>query len=389
MSLKKIIILFVIVIPLFLLESCSETPTNVGSGLLEQDQIDVLNIDSSVDSIVVTSSFLKRALPLGTSTRLMLGKKGNVEAGILIRYLFNLHDTLASQILHDSIFVLEAWMEFQQDYLFGKSTDPLDLKVYKVNSGWTTVGFTADSISSLQYDNADKSIGYNVSDTLTKIKLDPQLALTWLKSAADSMTDYGAYIKPEPNSGKIVGYYALGSFETLIPRLSVVYRKLDNNIDTLMYTAFADLGYVEGELPQVSSTNIAVQSGLEVISKLNFDISGVPSNAIINKAELVLSVDSSETITGDNFTNSLLAYFTKDSVNIDSLTSSVILYPAGNTFAGDITFYVQEWVRSGNNSGLVIKSTGRYSGVEIFALKGSNADAAVRPRIIITYTVKK
>jgi len=388
--LKKLVVLLIIILPVLIFESCSETPTNVGSDLLDQDKINVKTLDSANDSISVASSYSKKTLSLGTSSRIFLGKKGNVEAGILIRYLFSFADTLSSQILSDSIFVENSWMELVQNYVYGNKTDPFEFNAYKINSSWTTVGFNADSVSSLQYENIDQSTGNTITDSITKINLQPQLVLSWLKAAADTAApdDYGIYIKPGINTGKIVGYYALGSSLEYIPKLKVVFRKMSGDLDTLSYNAYADLSYIAGDIPVVSSSNIVVQAGLEVLSKLKFDISPIPDNAIINKAEIVLTVDTVETITGDNYTNSLLAYFGVDTLSIDSLSSFVILYRSDNKFTGDITYFVQDWIRNKNNAGLMLAAGGRYSGVELFALKGADADAAVRPRIIITFTTK-
>lgn len=390
MFLKKLVVLLIIVLPVLIFESCSETPTNVGSDLLDQDKINVKTVDSAIDTIGITSSYSKKTLSLGTSSRIFLGKKGNVEAGILIRFLFSFADTLSSQILSDSIFVENSWMELVQNYVYGNETDPLEFNAYKINSSWTTVGFNADSVSSLQYDNIDQSTGNTISDSLTKITLQPQLVLSWLKASADTAVtdDYGIYIKPGVNSGKILGYYALGSSQEYIPKLYVAFRKMNGDLDTLSYSAYADLSYVAGDLPVVNSSNIVVQAGLEVLSKLNFDVTPIPGNAIINKAELTLTIDTTETVTGNNYTNSLLAYFGVDTLSIDSLNSYVVLSRIDNKFTGDITFFVQDWVRNKNNAGLMLVAGGRFGGVELFALKGANADAAVKPRIIITFTTK-
>ena len=61
-----------------------------------------------------------------------------------------------------------------------------------------------------------------------------------------------------------------------------------------------------------------------------------------------------------------------------------------NQYTADITTFVRSWVSTGNNYGMLIQSGNQILGTELFALKGSSeADTTQRPRIIITYTVKK
>jgi len=387
--LRKIIILLIAIIPFFLFQGCSETPTDAGAELLDRDKINVTSFDTSVDSAGISASYFKRTINLGASQRLLLGKKGNVEAGMLLKFNFLLPDTLSSQINNDSITVISSWVRMVQLYRYGADTDPLDLNVYNVTSGWTTGGFNSDS--TLTYDNINQSTGYTVDDT-TIINLQPQFVLSWLEAAADTAipTDNGIYIKPADNSAKVLGYYAFGSAESFVPSLNVVLGKMNGDVDTVVYFPFADVSFVKGELPAVSVENIVVQGGLEVQSRLKFDLSSIPENVIVNKAEVVLTKDMDETLLGDNISNSIIGYFIIDTLNLDSLNRSVILNPSDSTYRGEVTLFVQEWIREKNrNSGLLLAASGRFNGVDLYVFKGPDAAHAERPRLIITYTVKQ
>jgi hypothetical protein len=391
---KKSIIIILTVVAVISLQSCSETLTDVGAELLGQDQIQVKNLDTAVDSVEMTSSYFKRVVNLGTSSRILLGSRDNVQAGVLLRFNFPLIDTLAAQILDGSVAAEDSWIQMNKVYRYGPETAQMNFTAHQVNSGWTTVGFNADSLSQLQYEQGvNSALSYSVSDTITIINLQPSLPMSWLRAAADTAiaADYGVYLKPDTiNSNKIMGYHALGSADnSLVPRLFVILRRaVDGVADTLIYSAFADLGYVKGELPVVSEENIVVQAGLEAASKISFDLSSIPETAVINKAELVLQIDSLQSSFGDNFSNALIASFIVDTVSLDSLTRSVALNPSGKSYRGDLTVFVQDWVRSKNNSGLLITASGRLSGVDKYIIRGVNAPAAVRPRLIITYTTK-
>jgi len=163
-------------------------------------------------------------------------------------------------------------------------------------------------------------------------------------------------------------------------------------VDTLNFYSIEDVSALSGNKPVVPSGDIAVQGGLAVDSRINFDLSSIPDGAVINKALFTVYVDSSATKTGDNYSNSLIAYFARDSVGTSyDTTSSVILNRSGNSFTGDIAKFIQS-IASGyhDNNGFILTAGSQNLGIDIFALKGSDAsDASFRPRLVITYTGKK
>jgi hypothetical protein len=389
---KKLILLLFLVTPLIMFQACSDTPTGAGAGLLEQDQIDVKTYDTSVDTTTITASYRKRTINLGTASRLLIGRRGSVEAGTVIRFNIVLPDTLRDQINNDSVTVESASITLTRSYLFGTDGDPLNLNVYKVNSSWLSTSFNSDSIASLQFDNTNQLTALSIADTLTTIGLQPQLALTWIKAVADTALpdEYGAYLKAAEGSNKILGYYDVSNADAaLTPKLNVVYRTASGELVTVQYSTFADASVVTGDIPQVSENTIVVRAGLEVISQLRFELSDLPDNAIINKAILTLKKNAAESLAGSDYVNSLSAYFVPDSSKPDSVTSLITLNPEADKYSGDVTFYVQEWVKTGKNAGLIITATGRFTGVELFALYGPGADTASRPRLTITYTTKQ
>jgi hypothetical protein len=388
--LKKLILLLITVTPLMIFQACSETPTGAGAGLLEQDLVNLSTLDTAADTVEITAAYQKRTINLGTSTRILVGRRENIEAGILIRFQLILPDTLSQQIRDGSVTVESSNITMTRNYLFGSNDDPLNFNVYNITSGWTTVGFNSDSAAALQYENIDRLTGLSIDTITTRLDIQPQLALNWLQAAADPdiPADNGAYIKPAEGSNKILGYYAIGSDEALTPKLNIVYRNALNELDTVVYNTFADLSFVTGELPQISPQNIAVQAGLEITTRIRFELSSIPENSIINKAELTFTKDVEETRVGDSFVNQLVGFFIADSLNPDSVSGSVTLSGVNNSFTGDVTLFVQQWVRSRNNYGLLIVAGGRFTGVELFSLYGPAADQALRPRLNITYTTK-
>jgi hypothetical protein len=144
---------------------------------------------------------------------------------------------------------------------------------------------------------------------------------------------------------------------------------------------------MKGTIPSLSPENIIVRSGFVINATLAFDFSNIPENIIVNKAELILTLDTLETKAGSPYIPSLQAYFLFDSTNTDSVSSSSIrLSRFSNIFTGQITSYVRAWLDNINNQGMLLTATDPLNGVERFVIKGSNAPASVKPLLRITYT---
>ena len=372
--------------------SCSDSPSSLGSDLLSQDLINILELDSAKDSLFQSASVYKKVIELSSANRLLLGKKDNIEAGILIKFLIFFVDSIKQQLTNNELSVLSAKVEFTKNYTFGNSTVPIDFSVHKINSNWST-GFTSDSLTLLTYDANDISFSKTFSDSINGFNFDTQTALNWLKASADSSIpiDNGLYIKPAMSSEKIVGFQALTIEDLPIPLLKIIIQKTGVYSDTLSYFPSVDLSVVSGSLPDVGTENIGIQAGLNSEARLFFDLSSLPKDIVVNYAQLILTVDTIKTITGSSFTNSVRVNYITDSTNlaIDS-TFSLFLDRDGSTFKGSVTSFIQRTLIESNNQGLLLSASDKLNGVELFAIKGSNAAAlAERPNLQIIYTSKK
>ena len=372
--------------------SCSDSPSSLGSDLLSQDLINILELDSAKDSLFQSASVYKKVIELSSANRLLLGKKDNIEAGILIKFLIFFADSIKQQLTNNELSVLSAKVEFTKNYTFGNSTVPIDFSVHKINSNWST-GFTSDSLTLLTYDANDISFSKTFSDSINGFNFDTQTALNWLKASADSSIpiDNGLYIKPAMSSEKIVGFQALTIEDLPIPSLKIIIQKTGVYSDTLSYFPSVDLSVVSGSLPDVGTENIGIQAGLNSEARLFFDLSSLPKDIVVNYAQLILTVDTIKTITGSSFTNSVRVNYITDSTNlaIDS-TFSLFLDRDGSTFKGSVTSFIQRTLIESNNQGLLLSASDKLNGVELFAIKGSNAAAlAERPNLQIIYTSKK
>lgn len=391
MIIKKIVLLFAVVCTINFL-SCSDSPSSIGEELLSDDLISVKSFDSSIDSMAQSSTYYKEVIPLGNSSRLLLGKVDNNTASLLLRFSFTLADSIKQDILAGEISILSASLSLTNNYYIGEEAAPYDFTIHKVNQFWTPLGFSADSLAALNYDPDDRTVSKNITDTLTTIELDTALVHDWLLYAADGTmgSNLGLYFNPTESSQKVLGFEAFSVSGTNYPAVQVIIEKAGAYTDTLNSSIFGDVSVVSGDLPVADFGNIIVQSGLTVNSRLFFDLSVLPEGSVINKAELFLTEDTLKSKVGTTYSSIISAFFVIDStIDSSNQASALSLNRSGNIFSGDITSFARSWQFNNNNQGIILKNFDRLNGLEKFILYGSNnIDPSLRPKIKITYTLK-
>lgn len=91
---------------------------------------------------------------------------------------------------------------------------------------------------------------------------------------------------------------------------------------------------------------------------------------------------------GKPYNNALTAYLIADST-IDSVYSGVYasLSRSGATFTGKVTELVRTIGGNITNQGFIVKASSELYGIEIFAIKGSNAaNVSQRPKLEIVFS---
>ncbi len=375
------------------LYSCSENPVAVGISLLRNDFLNVNEIDSFADSMKQSSSYAKYTIPItGSASSFLLGKAANVSGSYLAQFSITLADTIQTDILDGAAVVTYAGVSMYPNYVFGDSNLTMDFTVNRISYNWTAAGVDADSINSLGLIYADLSANRVFSDSLVTFNLDKSYVLDILKYASNPTLgiDHGIYFKPTSNSKKIVGFNPVTS-SSAYTTLLVVIQKSGDYSDTLSFSPGQESSIVSGTLPVISSEDIVAQAGLVINSRILFNVSAIPPNTLINYANLTLTLDTVATIVGSVYLNSLNALILTDSsARAYDSTQTITLSRNGNTFQGNIAAYVQNWIDKGVNEGLLIQVTSQNDGLELYAIKGSNAASrALRPRLQITYTGKK
>ena len=388
------ILLLFALLTLFL--SCNDEPSSIGIEILESDFIIVKTFDSQVDTIVQNSSFFRRVVPLGSSAWVLIGKYQTssqiLASSSLLKFIFSLPDSIEEDIKEDSINVLDSWIILTNTYVYGDTLATMNFTTHQVNSNWISNTFTVDDLPSLQYDPDDASSEFSASDTLYSFHLDESLVYSWMQNSVDTSLakNYGIYLEPTSASNKIIGFQALTTTSSQAAKLFVVIEKPGVFVDTINGLISADVSAVAGLEPGLPSGLIAAQSSVTINSKLNFDVGVLPVGLVINKAELILTSDSANSVYGSSYNNTLRLYFLNSNDSIKTEGDPITLSYKNNQFSGDITAFVRSWVNRNENFGMLIETGNQTLGTDLFAIKGSDySEIADRPRIIITFTVKR
>lgn len=392
----KIILTFIPVVFLFFfVSSCSDTPTDLGSDLLNPDLIGVISFDSQKDSIYQTSYSFKKVIALGGAPRVLIGRADNISANALFIFTFIISDSLKQLVRNDSLIVLSAKVELTPEYVFGDSNATFDYSVHKINSSWVSSSFTADSFLSSQfsYEPNDLSSNRVEGDSLYSFDLDANIVKDWLKNQVDTSLakNNGIVILPTATTNKIVGFVAFNPEVSNDTKVKAVVQRLGTTRqDTLTAFVLSDVHVIIGE-NTVTPERMIVQAGVVSNSYLYFDLSKIPDNAVINYAKLSVGLDTLNSKFGSSFTNSLRAFLVtnSDSLKVDENTPES-LFRNGKRYEGNVSAFVRYWLNQKDNQGIILKAGNETAGVEKFILKGSSYPVyEERPKLEIVYTVRK
>ena len=395
----KLHVVFIILLlaGLALISACNDEPSSLGIEILESDYIEVKTFNSQTDSIGQNSSYFKRIVSLGSSDRILIGKNQTtnqtITSSALMKFIFGFPDSIVTDIENDSLTVLDSWVVLTNKYLFGDSLDLMEFTTHEITAFWPPNTFTIDDLPSLQYDPQNIGTDLTTSDTLYTFHIDDnQLVYSWMQNSIDTNTvkNYGIYLEPTSNSNKIIGFQALTFLSSDAAKINVVIEKPGSYVDTIQGFVQVDISAVAGTEPVLTQGLTCVQSSVTFNSKLKFLVGVLPVGLVINKANLILTADSANSAFGSSFTNSLRAYILASNDSLDTEGNAITLAYSNNEYSGDITNFVRTWISKNENYGMLIQPANLILGTEFFALKGSDyPDVNLRPRVVITYTVKK
>jgi len=389
------VFIFLLLAVITLVLACNDEPSSIGIEILESDYIIVKTFDSQIDTIEQNSSFFRRVVPLGSSDWILIGKyetaSQSLASSTLLKFVFGFPDSIKQDVQEDSINVLDSWIILTNKYVYGDTLASMDFTTHKVNSLWSANTFTVEDLPGLQYDPDDISSDFSASDTLYSFHLNGDVVYGWIQNSVDTglAKNYGLYLEPTSSSNKIIGFQALTPLSSEAAKLFVVIEKPGSYVDTVNGFVSGDISAVAGTEPILSPGLIGTQSSVTMNSKLTFDIGVLPVGLVINKAELILTKDTLNSVFGSSINNTLHVFYLTSNDSIQTTGNPISLTFKDNQYSGDITGFVRSWISKDENFGMLIQSGNQSLGTDIFAIKGSDySEVTERPRIVVTFTVK-
>ncbi|MCU0332420.1 MAG: hypothetical protein MUC75_03500 [Ignavibacteriaceae bacterium] len=365
MKLKHIFLILSFFI-LTLFSSCTDEPSSLGVELIGSENISARVYDTAIDTIDQSSSYFKKVIALGSADWVLIGKYQDIKASALMRFVFGLPDSLKNDLKAGNINVLDSWIILRSRYVYTDSMAAMNFTVHKVNSSWSATAFTIDSLSKLDYEPTDVSSQFTPTDTLYTFHLDGALPLAWMKNTADKTleSNYGIYLDPTLSSTKVIGFQAFNAISAEAAKLFVVIEKPGVYVDTLN-------GFIAADISLVDRPNVPTES------------------VVINKAEIFITPDSVYSVKVSKSNNSLRLSYLRYADSLNTEGNPSFLSFKDNKYSGDITLFVRNWISRKENNGILIEAGSPTSGLEFFALKGSDySEFSERPRLRITYTVR-
>lgn len=344
----------------------------VGYGELEREISDPELLPIGFPSEDTSYSTLIAA---GSSTSLLAGTFQGYEARTLLR--FEISDTqvtnhatraklrlrrqkrLGTGSLDLSLCTLgEAWEEDWTTWIDADSATP-----------WTAPGgWISDTIASATIAEVD-SVSLTIPGSLVSSIISPSNNGLILISADNVMADFYSRHTSTP------------------PLLFVHYFKGDSaRVDTVVPLADAFIIHTDYEVPDA---RLVIGNGHVFRALLKFDLSPVPEKASINYGILELFVDPSQSSfeAMELAAHRVTGQWREGQTPFEAETNSMVSVAAeDSSIQIDIAPVLQDCV-SGEDFGLLLKSTSELSDVSRVALFSSEADSSKRPNLVVFYTL--
>ncbi|MCX6159362.1 MAG: DNRLRE domain-containing protein [Ignavibacteriota bacterium] len=386
---NRFLALFVVILGMTVFQSCENNPNTLGLEFILSDTLNTKLLDSNKDSLLITSNNYKKLLNTYYSGYFMVGKYQGYESKALLR-------TVGVSGLYAGATVLSAKLKFNYaKYAYQDTTGSVSFNVYPLNKYFNYSSITYDSLNS-------GNIGVNQLGTYTGspadtssiyIPFDVTVAKNWLEYAADTnyaAKNYGIAFLSNASSNTIKafgGYLQAGTAPNLSPKIVIVANK-NNKTDTLVYD-FETLTLTNVNNLTYIPDRFQVQNGISFYNILNFNISKVPANSIINEAYLRLKLDKPVSYIQAGASLDMYYYMmldtiakTNDAVSIKSLLEDSV------TVSVRLTPFFQKWnYGMMTNFGVTMKNTNDLFNLDRFVFFGPSVqDTSKRPKLVIRYT---
>lgn len=368
---------------------CENDPKDLGINYIPSiDTTGIRFLDSQADTMNITSYVYKKYINNYLAENLLVGKHQDYDSKALIRFYNVTPD-------YDSAEVLSAVLTFRYGgYYFREKGGNTSFNVNKILDSLDFRNITFDSVNSSQISTESYGSfnGIVPDSSFITITLDNNMIKDWLEYAADQSypeKNYGVALVPTASSTTIKGFYLINNDVEFIPTIDVILTK-NGVTDTIVLNTSDGLSLTDAPSSVIPSDKIFTQNGIAYRSIMNFDLTKLPSNVIINNATLQFTLDRANSFISENTDKRIVIGMVTDSVNktdslfIDAFLSDSIVYSV------NLNPIVQRW-NSGiyTNQGITMKNYFELQNLDNFVIFSSaDADISKRPRLKITYTLR-
>jgi hypothetical protein len=379
--LKSITLLIIVVLLGVFVQGCTEDPTSVGLSLLRPQDFPAIK-----DTTYPASSFstIRSSVQTSGSDRILLGRASAYDAILMLRF------TGLTTGLLDTVTITGSRIELRAIYHFADSLAPLAFSVYPAIAPWDTVSY--DSLTQ-NPGNYYSSNPYSVVAPLilgdtsrVQFAVDTAAVRTWFAATANN----GVILRAS-NVGTIKGF---GSFvhptTDYRPRLIVDYVKGGTPGSFTLNSGDARF------VANVPQTNLVlnpelmyIQSGVAFRGVLNFNLTSLPKEASILRADLELTLKTSSSIQNSYLADSLYSYyvFSDGTVTSNYVESKTVIRNGNRIYQLAIRPFVRQWTLTGAVQSLQFSGKREGSSLDHFAIYGTGTSIpdSLRPRLILTY----
>ncbi|HMS32992.1 MAG TPA: DNRLRE domain-containing protein [Ignavibacteria bacterium] len=385
--------LFLILFTAVTLVSCENNPNSTGITFISPDDtLSTRVLDSQLDSMPITNKNYLNYINTSSSQNFLVGNYQNYTSKSLLKFV-ELNQDLDSASIVSAILTLK-----YNDYSFNNKSGLTSMNVYQMTTNFNYSTVLYDSVSSSNYGSVSKGSysGTPAADTQkVNITLNNQMVKDWLEYSADTsypVKNYGMILLPDASSSTISGFYSFNNTTDLIPYITVIYSK-NSVVDTANINVSEYVTLSNAPPSIIPADRFVLQSGVAYRNVLNFDLTRLPSNVIINNVNLQFTLDSKNSIISSSTDKRVVLGMVVDSVNntdsifVDAFQSDSVTYVLSSTALNAI---FQRW-NSGvvQNLGLSMKNYFETQNMDHFVFfSPSAAEVSFRPRIRITYTLR-
>jgi hypothetical protein len=384
---------------------CNDAPDSVGATTQPVGYLGALQVDTFY---ATGHSSLPNRLYTSSIDRFMLGKYQTYQAWACLKF-GSWPDSMIG------VTITSATIRLKSVYHFGKSMSVLPFDAYRARASWAGDSLTYDSLSLNTVGQSPYNCYYDIStkysstiqagdtDWVTIDIPDTTMLREWFSTNSDTMQlNDGIILSPDPSFSNVIrGFYSYYASDTSYqPTLYVNYdgaygpNTYVHKVSSSKYVSSIDRASL------ITDNNlIYIQSGISYRGLISFDSILTTWPVSIHRALLQVTLDESKSSPQFNFfpTPFLHDSVYALSVGTDSISDgsfSALSQRSTDNFGRVIYSFesaglANRWLNNSSARKVALCGYFESSSFDLFTMYSENAEKKLRPRIIITYSIKR